>query len=789
MTTRTSPSPSRAPTPSPSIRPFPPQRDYASLSMRDLLDAREAYHVYLSTLENVVATAIGRYLIHEDDWYAKNPPDRPRPPDYPKPRMPRTLENSVVRPWSWPCVLVFVRDKTKDDMGSNEVPRSLYLPDGRVVPTCVVLATPDESLPPPVPGPSQVSGLIGGGYLVARAHQGTVHNGTIACIVTRDGSYYALTNRHVTGLGADVIKVYVRGRRHRIGRCSDLGLTELKFSDAFPAWPGERTYLTIDAGLMRIDDITDWTSQAFGIGEIGVPFDATEQTVTLDVIGCPVRAFGGVSGVIEGEIRALFFRYESLGGIDRVTDVLIGPRTENKRPTAPEEPPFTRPGDSGTLWFYDPPAAGDVNPDVGGQLPPARGRRARRLRPLAMQWGGERFMTQEGKSSAFALATFVSTIFRELEVEPLRDWSTGHDEYWGKIGHFTVGWKTCDRVTGNLGTLMKANQRFIGFGDDKLGKGAEFRMGVGAFVPLADVPDYVWVNSRHDEPVQHFADIDIHDIEGKSSLLTRGHNDPKSVAASVWKKYFDGFHAAKVGPEEGTLPFRVWQLWEDMVTYLQHGDVIHFVAAAGVLAHYVGDASQPLHCSYMHHGIPPMLTHQGRKYPVPKSSDAFQAFKKTRPAKIHGIYEETMLEVGAADALPAIDAAVAHLPSNPGAIKNGHDAAVETVRLMYAAQQRLKPRTIINADNPALTDNQRAARLWGKKNVRDATVQSLADSVRLLADLWASAWAKGNGDVNAAGQLAAFSEPEFDNICRKEAGFAPSLSLKAMAESGRFEPA
>jgi hypothetical protein len=441
------------------------------------------------------------------------------------------------------------------------------------------------------------------------------------------------------------------------------------------------------------------------------------------------------------------------------------------------------------LWFYDPPSAGDVNPDVGGQLPPARGRRARRLRPIAMQWGGERFLTADGRSSAFALGTFISTIFRELEVEPLRDWSTGHDEYWGKIGHFAVGWKTCDRVTGNLGTLMKANQRFVGFGNDDLKKGAEFRMGAGKFVPLADVPDYVWINSRGDEPVQHFADIDIHDIDGHASLLTRGHNDPTSVAASVWKTYFDGFHAAKVGPEEGTLPFRVWQLWEDMVSYLNQGDVLHFVATAGVLAHYVGDASQPLHCSYMHHGIPPMLTHKGRKYPVPKSSAAFKAFKKTRPAKIHGIYEETMLEVGAPDALPAIDVAVAAMPKKPGAIKSGHDAAVETVRLMYAAQQRLKPRTIINADNPALTENGRAARLWAKKTIRDATVESLADSVRLLADLWASAWAIGNGDTKAAGQLVAFSEPEFTQICRGEPDFAPSLSLDEMAQSRRFEPA
>jgi hypothetical protein len=468
---------------------------------------------------------------------------------------------------------------------------------------------------------------------------------------------------------------------------------------------------------------------------------------------------------------------------------LIGPRAEKKRKDTPQQPPFTRPGDSGTLWFYDPPSEGDVNPDVGGQLPPARGKRARRLRPIAMQWGGERFVTDDGKSSAFALGTFVSTIFRELDVEPLRDWSTGHDEYWGKIGHFAVGWKACDRATGNLGTLMKANQKFVGFGNDKLKKGAEFRMGTGAFVPLADVPDYIWINSRHDEPVQHFADIDIHDINGHASLLTRGHNEPKSVAASVWNTYFDGFKAAKVGPEEGTLPFRVWQLWEDMVNYLKQGDVLHFVAAAGVLAHYVGDASQPLHCSYMHHGVPPMLTFHGRKYPVPKSSDAFKAFKKTRPAKIHGIYEETMLEVGATDALPAIDAAVLQLPKNAGAIQSGHDAAVETVRLMYAAQKRLTPKTIINADNPALTENGRAARLWAKKKIREATIASLADSVRLLADLWASAWAKGNGDVNAAGQLGAFSEPEFDNICRNEQDFAPSLSLNEMVQSGRFEPA
>src|SRR4051812_7545922 len=89
---------------------FPPRRDYASLSLKDLLDAREAYHVYLSQLDNVVATAIGRYCIHEDDWYAKHPPDRRRPADVPRVTAARTLANSVIRPWSWPAVLVFVRE-------------------------------------------------------------------------------------------------------------------------------------------------------------------------------------------------------------------------------------------------------------------------------------------------------------------------------------------------------------------------------------------------------------------------------------------------------------------------------------------------------------------------------------------------------------------------------------------------------------------------------------------------------------------------------------------------------
>ena len=76
-----------------STPPFPPRPDFTSLSLRDLLEARDAYHVQLSRLHGVVGTAVGRYLIHARDWLAHHPPDLERPADAPHPAEPRTLTN------------------------------------------------------------------------------------------------------------------------------------------------------------------------------------------------------------------------------------------------------------------------------------------------------------------------------------------------------------------------------------------------------------------------------------------------------------------------------------------------------------------------------------------------------------------------------------------------------------------------------------------------------------------------------------------------------------------------
>ena len=76
-------------------------QDYSALSLLDIMRARELYHLYLTERKGVLGTALGRYLIRkEDSW----------PNDKVKHRGsgPKTLQNTEIRSYSWPCVLVFV---------------------------------------------------------------------------------------------------------------------------------------------------------------------------------------------------------------------------------------------------------------------------------------------------------------------------------------------------------------------------------------------------------------------------------------------------------------------------------------------------------------------------------------------------------------------------------------------------------------------------------------------------------------------------------------------------------
>src|SRR5262249_294742 len=128
------------------------------------------------------------------------------------------------------------------------------------------------------------------------------------------------------------------------------------------------------------------------------------------------------------------------------------------------------------------------------------------------------------------------------------------------------------------------------------------KRGPDDFVPLADVPDRIWAHGETirggaDKP-NHFADMDQKDPKNANKTFLKLCEDPAKVAPDFWLQYY-----ANVGDtQRGLLPFRVWQFFDDMKEAAANRDVTRFVALAGTCAHYVGDACQPLHCSFMFNG-------------------------------------------------------------------------------------------------------------------------------------------------------------------------------------------
>ena len=123
------------------------EQDFSSLSLKDLIEARDLYHFHLMNKANVIGTAVGLYLIRDEEKW-------PQEGRYQKLTYARTFGNSHVRQYSWPCILVLVRDWiNEEDFGRkggpdpwDVVPKRLFLPDGRVVPVCVVWTPPTPQM-------------------------------------------------------------------------------------------------------------------------------------------------------------------------------------------------------------------------------------------------------------------------------------------------------------------------------------------------------------------------------------------------------------------------------------------------------------------------------------------------------------------------------------------------------------------------------------------------------------------------------------------------------------------
>ena len=233
---------------------------------------------------------------------------------------------------------------------------------------------------------------------------------------------------------------------------------------------------------------------------------------------------------------------------------------------------------------------------------------------------------------------------------------------------------------------MENNEEIISHGDDALDEGDFKGMGSDEFVPMADVPDFFWKpgvgkqgHTRPFEGPNHFADMDQKDADGNTLLsltTSAGFIDPDK-----WQAFYDSVNDILSGDpiapkHRGLLPFRVWQIFDEMCQFAADGDAHKFVCAAGVLCHYVGDACQPLHISYLHDGDP----ERPIEHEFTRGERAGTTEMRPLGQGVHSAYEDRMVF----DHRAAILEGLKRTPKvkQNELITNGFDAARKTIEMM-----------------------------------------------------------------------------------------------------------
>ena len=745
---------------------------YAQLSLRDLLDARDQYHVHLMRHPNVVATAVGRYRVRrKDSWPTRTGFIRVHG------RYPRTLENSEVRQYSWPAILVFVDtwESQADLMRRPEalVPKTLYLPDGRCVPVCVILAPKeDRNQVMPLQLPRPLNNLGGGSSVVADV-QGRKYEATIACLVSDGHSVYALTNRHVVGPAGEPVYARLNGNYEQVGVSSEKQLTRVPFSTLYPGWSGREIYVNLDVGLIDLDQVDQWTAEIQNVGQMGKMVDLSVHNLSLDLIGNNVRGTGAASGQMFGEVAALFYRYKTNGGFEYVADAMIGPRATRRegRQVHRSLPKLsTHPGDSGTLWLLE--SSSDEKP--------------LEYLPLAMQWGRNMlYSAGAAPPQSYVLATFLSRVCAELGVDPIRNWNLDQPDTWGALGHFSIAARAQDALSTRfpkLVTLMSNNALIISHDDDSILEGDFVGMGKAPFVPLADVPDFFWKPriakqgfARPFEGPNHFADMDQPSVDGETLLDLCG--DGEFVDPAKWNAFYDTLvdllsEKPIEAKHRGLLPFRVWQIFDAMVDFVSKGRMPQFVCAAGVLTHYIGDACQPLHISYLHDGDPL----QKAKYTFKKGKREGDTEDRPLGKGVHSAYEDAMISLARKKILDGLKQTPKATKSEM--ISDGREAARRTIEMMRKTFTAIPPADIVKAYSSFHgKPRERSEFLW--KTFGTKTIQVMQGGSHLLAVLWESAWRLGNGEQRIA-STRSLKQSEAMRICEKPE-FLPSLTIDRIA--------
>jgi hypothetical protein len=352
--------------------------------------------------------------------------------------------------------------------------------------------------------------------------------------------------------------------------------------------------------------------------------------------------------------------------------------------------------------------------------------------------------------------------------------------------------------------LLRKNAALISFDLNTI-KQKDFDKTVGQlgdnFVPLADVPDEIWKKLDHGtkgreggrdtsgsktgtngpEHPNHYADIDA-PLGGKKTWRKKCLEDSSNITVAKWLDFYATMaanaHAAgdpeletqyKSKLKQGLLPFRVWQFFDAMTGFASSHDVIGFVAAAGLLAHYVGDASQPLHGSIFADG--------DRSRTVTRHHPRTGEDETVIYAKgVHSAFETAMIAEKAGDLIAGINQ---HLPPGGHGLalcQNGKETARATLELMDNAATKLKPMDILDSFEQAGAKTTKSAldAMW--QDLHKGTIDVMVFGVRYLAMIWESAWSVGNGDAVPNNLIKALRPQDLRHRYIDKT-FVPSLTL------------
>ena len=273
------------------------------------------------------------------------------------------------------------------------------------------------------------------------------------------------------------------------------------------------------------------------------------------------------------------------------------------------------------------------------------------------------------------------------------------------------------------------------------------------------------------ENPNHYADMDFRDPGGKT--LDDHTPSAASLSTKAWADYYRsvGWNAVS---QRGLLPFRVWQIYKAMTVFVAAGKVASFVAAAGVLAHYVGDACQPLHTSYLDDGDP-FRTPAGDAVTEPLGHG------KGYGHGVHMGYENDMVDDFAGTLIKDLQKALPS-PHTMPTVTGGQEAGYAVIELARRARAGIAPIDLVEAYASILktkAPKDRSAALWAKFGAK--TVDTMADGCRVLAMLWDSAWHEGNGPAIDHSHLKVIGKKELQGIYEKQ-DFLPSKAL------GKIDP-